>query len=202
MQRVFDILVSVVVLIVLSPLLAAVALAVKLQDGGPVFFAGKRVGKGEKPIRILKFRTMVPGAERRGPGITVSSDDRVTSVGRFLRKTKLDEFPQFVNVLLGDMSLVGPRPEDPRYVAKYTEEQRALLTVRPGITSPASLRFYEEESLLSGPEWEDRYVNEILPGKLRIEAAYMESRTLLSDIGIIVRTFFQPFRKRRSSVDS
>ncbi len=199
MLRLFDILVSVIVLVCLSPLLAAIAVAVKLYDGGPVFYAGKRVGRGGKPIRILKFRTMIPDADRQGPGITTSSDERITPLGRLLRKTKLDEFPQFANVLLGDMSLVGPRPEDPRYVARYTDEQRALLSVRPGITSPASLQYYEEEALLSGEEWEERYLTEILPRKLRIEAEYQKHRTFSSDIGIILKTSLRPFRKRASS---
>jgi lipopolysaccharide/colanic/teichoic acid biosynthesis glycosyltransferase len=188
MQRVFDFTISLILTIVLLPLMAIIALIVMLQDGGSVFYAAPRVGKEGKLFRVLKFRTMVPDAEKLGPGITASGDPRVTRFGKFLRKTKLDELPQFMNVLKGDMGLVGPRPEDPCYVAAYTEEQRKLLSVRPGITSPASLEYRDEELQLAGDGWEERYLREILPSKLSMEAAYQQKRTLLTDIGILLKT--------------
>ena len=188
-MRLFDVIVSLAVLVLLSPVLLAVALAVKLHDGGPVLYGGRRVGRNGRIFRVLKFRTMAPDADRRGPGITAEGDPRITPVGRFLRKTKLDELPQFINVLKGEMGLVGPRPEDPRYVALYTDEQKKLLEVRPGITSPASVAFRHEESLLSGEEWEKTYVGRILPRKLEIEAEYLKHRTFLTDVGVLLRTF-------------
>jgi lipopolysaccharide/colanic/teichoic acid biosynthesis glycosyltransferase len=152
------------------------------------------VGKDEKPLFIYKFRTMVADAAQKGPGITVSGDDRVTRVGRLLRRTKLDELPQLINVLKGDMSLVGPRPEDPRYVAAYTARQRQVLSVRPGITSPASVRFRHEEELLQGEDWERTYREEILPAKLQIELEYIAHRSVWRDLGIIVQTFLALIR--------
>ena len=188
MQRVFDFVVALTVNACLLPLMAIIAAIVMLQDRGPALYAALRVGKDGRLIRVLKFRTMVQDAEKLGPAITATGDPRVTRFGKFLRKTKLDELPQFMNVLKGDMSLVGPRPEDPRYVAAYTVEQRKLLSVRPGITSPASLEYRDEESQLAGDGWEERYLREILPSKLSMEAAYQQKRTLLTDIGILLKT--------------
>jgi len=187
-RRVMDAVVASCGLIALSPLLALIALLIKWDSPGPVFFRGQRVGKGGRPFRVYKFRTMVAGAARRGPGITAAEDPRVTRVGRFLRRTKLDEFPQLINVLRGDMSLVGPRPEDPRYVALYTAEQRRVLSVRPGITSPASVRFRHEEAMLQGEDWERVYRGKVLPAKLQIELDYLERRSVWRDLGIIVQT--------------
>jgi lipopolysaccharide/colanic/teichoic acid biosynthesis glycosyltransferase len=169
-------------------LLVVLAVAVKVQDGGPVLYRARRVGRFGKEFRLFKFRTMLPDADRNGAGLTTRDDGRITPVGRFLRKFKLDEFPQLLNVLRGEMSFVGPRPEDPRYVALYTPEQQKILEARPGITSRASLAFRDESSLLSGGDWERRYVEEILPKKLRLEAEYLSSRTMWSDLGIILRT--------------
>ncbi len=134
----------------------------------------------------------IPSAyqHHRGPGITVAGDARITRVGAFLRKYKLDELPQLVNVVRGEMSLVGPRPEDPRYVALYTPQQRGVLKVRPGITSPASLAYYDESTLLTGENWERRYVEEIMPAKLAIELEYLRHSTLLSDLSLIIKTVF------------
>jgi lipopolysaccharide/colanic/teichoic acid biosynthesis glycosyltransferase len=193
-RRALDIVSSGLGLVILSPLFAVIALAIKLDSSGPIFFRGKRVGKDEKPLFIYKFRTMVADAAQKGPGITVSGDDRVTRVGRLLRRTKLDELPQLINVLKGDMSLVGPRPEDPRYVAAYTARQRQVLSVRPGITSPASVRFRHEEELLQGEDWERTYREEILPAKLQIELEYIAHRSVWRDLGIIVQTFLALIR--------
>jgi lipopolysaccharide/colanic/teichoic acid biosynthesis glycosyltransferase len=131
---------------------------------------------------------MVVNADRQGPGITSASDQRVTRMGRFLRRTKLDELPQLLNVLRGDMNFVGPRPEDPRYVALYTAEQQQILAVRPGITSAASLAFCHEEQLLTGHDWETIYRTQVMPDKLAIDLAYLQQRTLFSDLRLITRT--------------
>ncbi len=187
-KRLFDLLVSLVGLVLLAPLGAAIALWIVLDSPGPVFFRGERVGREGRPFRIFKFRTMVADAAHRGPGITTACDPRVTRTGRFLRRHKLDELPQLFNVLRGEMSLVGPRPEDPRYVALYTEEQRRVLRVRPGITGVAALQFRHEEQLLSGEDWERRYVEEIMPRKLALELAYLEQASLGRDLQILLKT--------------
>jgi lipopolysaccharide/colanic/teichoic acid biosynthesis glycosyltransferase len=188
MKRLFDFVCSLFGLIVFSPVLLVIAAAVKLQDGGPVIFRGKRIGKKGEIFYLYKFRSMVPGAEGMGGGITASGDRRVTKLGQLLRKTKLDELPQLFNVLKGDMSFVGPRPEDPRYVSFYTEEQRSLLTCRPGITSPASLVYRDEEAMLTGENSLELYRREILPHKLSLELEYMRTKTFWSDIKIILQT--------------
>lgn len=187
-QRLFDIIAAGAGLLLLSPLLLVVALWVKLDSPGPVFYRALRVGRGGTPFRLFKFRSMVVDADRRGPGITTADDARVTNSGRWLRRTKVDELPQLLNVLRGEMSLVGPRPEDPRYVALYTPEQRRVLDYRPGITSAASLAYRHEEQLLSGPDWEQVYREQVLPAKLAIDLAYLEQRSLPTDIRLILRT--------------
>jgi len=192
MKRLFDVAASLVALVVLSPLLAFIALAVKVTSSGPVFHRGERIGRGGVPFRILKFRTMRVDAS--GPGITREGDDRVTPLGRILRRSKLDELPQLVNVLRGEMSIVGPRPEAPEYVALYTDAERRVLTVRPGLTSPASLRYRNEESLLAGDDWHERYVNEIMRDKLRDDLNYIDTRTFLGDLRLIARTFLSLFQ--------
>lgn len=192
MKRLFDVTVSMFAIVVLSPLLALIALAVKVTSAGPVFHRGERIGHGGAPFRILKFRTM--RADASGPGITRGGDARVTPLGRVLRRSKLDELPQLVNVFRGEMSIVGPRPEAPEYVRLYTEEERRVLTVRPGLTSPASLRYRREEALLGGDDWHDRYVNEIMRDKLRDDLTYIDTRTFLGDLRLIARTFGSLFR--------
>lgn len=193
-KRLFDLCAALVGLILLLPMFGAVAIAIKLDSPGSVFFRGKRVGKNGNIFHIYKFRTMVADAAQRGPGITTSADSRITRVGRFLRRTKIDELPQLINVIKGEMSLVGPRPEDPMYVARYTSEQRRVLTVLPGITSAASLAFRNEEQLLQGAEWERVYLEEVMPRKLAIELAYLERQTWWTDLGLIVKTIFEIFR--------
>jgi lipopolysaccharide/colanic/teichoic acid biosynthesis glycosyltransferase len=192
MKRLFDVAASLVALVVLSPLFALIALAVKLTSAGPVFHRGERIGGGGAPFRILKFRTMRAAAG--GAPITRGGDPRVTPLGRLLRRTKADELPQLVNVIRGDMSIVGPRPEAPEFVALYTDEERRVLTVRPGLTSPASLRYRHEESLLGGDDWHDRYVNEIMRDKLRDDLRYIDTRTFLGDLRLVVRTLVSLFR--------
>jgi lipopolysaccharide/colanic/teichoic acid biosynthesis glycosyltransferase len=188
LKRLFDVLAAAVGLALLSPLLVAIGVAVKAYDQGPIFYRATRVGKGGRVFRLYKFRTMVVDADRQGPVVTTNGDTRITPVGRRLRHTKLDELPQLLNVLVGDMSLVGPRPEDPRYVALYTPEQQQVLSVRPGITSAASLIYCHEEQILSGPGWESMYRNEVMPAKLAIDLEYLSRRTLWTDTILVLRT--------------
>ena len=191
MMRLLDVVAAALGLLVLSPLLLLIALMIKRDSAGPVFYLGRRVGQHGRLFRLYKFRTMIAAADRMGPGITRANDERVTRVGRFLRHYKLDELPQLINVLKGEMNLVGPRPEDPRYVSNYSAEQRRLLRARPGITSPASLHFRREESLLKGSNWEQTYVEHILPRKLAMELAYLEERSLWRDLRLILLTIWR-----------
>jgi lipopolysaccharide/colanic/teichoic acid biosynthesis glycosyltransferase len=190
-KRIFDWLASGLGLLVLSPVLLALALWIKLDSPGPVFFRQERVGQGGRVFRIHKFRTMVSDAERRGLQITVGADARVTRVGQWLRKYKLDELPQLLDVWLGHMSLVGPRPEVPRYVACYPADVRdVVLSVRPGITDRASIEFKDENEILGrAADAHLAYVNEVLPIKLRYYVAYVAQRSFWSDVGIILMTF-------------
>ncbi len=188
MPRVLEAILGAACLLVLSPFLAIIAAFVKLHDGGVVFYCAKRVGKDGKEFDVYKFRTMVPDADSIGAAITMSGDQRITSLGKYLRKYKLDELPQLLNVLRGEMSFVGARPEDPRYVAFYNKEQRQVLAFRPGITSPASLKYRDEESLLNGTDWLQQYVDVVLPKKLALDLSYLKQRSVFSDIVIILRT--------------
>jgi len=191
MKRLFDIVVSSLGLLVTSPLLLLSALAVRLAGPGPVLFRQERLGRGLVPFQMLKFRTMVVGADRRGPGVTVRDDPRVTRVGRWLRETKLDELPQLLNVLRGEMSIVGPRPELDRYVRRFEPEFRDVLRVRPGLTDPATLVYRHEAELLGGDDDpEARYVRDILPEKLRLARAYAEHASFRSDLALVARTLF------------
>jgi lipopolysaccharide/colanic/teichoic acid biosynthesis glycosyltransferase len=189
-KRIFDWLASGLGLLVLSPVLMVLALWIKLDSPGPVFFRQERVGQGGRVFRIHKFRTMVSDAERRGLQITVGADARVTRVGQWLRKYKLDELPQLLDVWLGHMSLVGPRPEVPRYVACYPADVRdVVLSVRPGITDRASIEFKDENEILGrAADAHLAYVNEVLPIKQRYYVAYVESRSFWGDIAIIFAT--------------
>ncbi len=188
MKRVFDILVATCGLVVLAPLLLIIALVIRTYSPGPVLYRAVRVGRHGRLFKLYKFRTMVADADRVGPAITIAQDPRITPIGRLLRKTKFDELPQLLNVLRGEMSLVGPRPESPYYVAKYDGEQRAVLAVRPGITSPASINFREEESLLTGDDWETYYVNTVIPAKIALDMTYVRSAGLAADIRVILHT--------------
>lgn len=188
-KRIFDFTASLMGLIALSPALLVIALAVRLSSPGPVFYMGERVGRSGRLFKVYKFRSMYVGSDKRGPAVTTADDSRVTPVGRILRRAKLDELPQLINVLRGEMSLVGPRPESPRYVAMYTPEQRKVLNVRPGITSPASVCYRNEEAILSGSDWEARYVKEVMPAKLAIDLNYAQKPSLGQDVKIIFETF-------------
>lgn len=189
-KRLFDWLASTCGLLVLAPVLLLLALWIKLDSPGPVFFRQERVGQGGKLFRIHKFRTMVSDAERRGLQITVGADARVTRVGQWLRKYKIDELPQLFDVWLGNMSLVGPRPEVPRYVACYPADVRDLvLSVRPGITDKASIEFKDENEILGrSVDPNKAYIEEVLPIKLRYYIEYAKSHSLLGDISLILTT--------------
>ena len=188
-KRAFDVAASALGLVLLSPLLAVVAIAVMLDSPGPVFFRQERVGRAGAPFRMWKFRTMIADAERRGGALTVGQDPRITPVGRALRRYKLDELPQLLNVLAGEMSLVGPRPEVAKYVAGYTEAERRVLELVPGVTDPASLEYRDEATLLAGHADPERaYIEDIAPHKIRLNLEYAERATIRSDVGIILRT--------------
>lgn len=190
MKRIFDILASGLGLIVLSPLFLFVGVWIKIDSKGPVFYRQTRVGKGNKDFRLFKFRSMRPGSDK-GRLITVGGrDPRVTRSGYYIRKYKLDEFPQLINVFIGDMSLVGPRPEVRRYVNLYTPEQMKVLNVRPGITSLASIRYRNENEILAEADDPDKtYIEKVMPEKLAIDLEYVSKANLLTDISLIFRTF-------------
>ncbi len=188
LKRAFDVAVSLAALIALSPLLLLIALLVRATSPGTALYCATRVGLNGQPFTLYKFRSMVSDAHRHGPGITGAGDPRITPPGRALRRAKLDELPQLFNVLRGDMSLVGPRPEDPRYVALYTPEQREVLRVRPGITSAASVAFRNEEALLGGADWETVYLEQVMPAKLAADLDYARHPTMGRDLIILART--------------
>lgn len=198
-KRAFDLVGAVLALLLLSPLMLLVALWVKLDSPGAVFYRQERVGRFGVLFRIHKFRTMREGAG--GLQITVGEDPRITRAGRFLRRTRLDELPQFIDVLQGTMSLVGPRPEVPRYVALYPAALRdRALAVRPGLTDPASLAFIDEAGLLAAAADPEReYVDRILPAKLQAAVAYAESASLLNDLAVLGRTALALLRRTRGT---
>jgi lipopolysaccharide/colanic/teichoic acid biosynthesis glycosyltransferase len=186
-KRLADVLLASFGLIVISPLLAIIGVVIAIGDGRPVFYAATRVGQYGRPFHLYKFRTMVPSG---GSSVTVFADPRITPTGRAVRQLKLDELPQLFNVLRGDMSFVGPRPEDPSYVALYTDEQRRILDLKPGITSVAALEYWDEGELLKGDDWESVYREQIMPAKVALENEYAQRRTLWSDAGLLARTVF------------
>jgi lipopolysaccharide/colanic/teichoic acid biosynthesis glycosyltransferase len=190
LKRLFDLVVAAVGLLLLSPLLLGIALWIKLDSPGPVFFRQQRVGRFGALFRIHKFRSMSDGAPPAGPQLTVGADPRITRAGQVLRRTKLDELPQLIDVLAGTMSLVGPRPEVPRYVAMYPPELRdKVLSVRPGITDPASIEYVEESTLLARAADPERvYIEQIMPAKLRFAAQYVEHMSVPNDVRLILAT--------------
>ena len=194
-KRIFDFVISFLVILIALPLWLAVTIAIKLDSPGPVFHRATRIGKGGRPFTLYKFRTMVADAPNQGPGITHDADPRITRVGRFLHKLKIDEMPQLINVLKGEMSIVGPRPEDPRYVAHYTPEQRRVLSVRPGMASPAFIEYRHEEELLAaaGDDPERVYLTQILPDKLRLDLEYIEQQSFLFDLGVLAQAALSLF---------
>ena len=199
-KRPFDLLGAAIALVVCSPVFLVAALAVKLGSPGPVFFRQARVGRGGKLFRIWKFRTMRHEASPGGAQVTAGNDPRITAQGRRLRRWKIDELPQLINVLAGDMSLVGPRPEVPCYAEKWPAALRStILSERPGLTDPATLQWLDEEALLAGAaDAEKFYVEQILPAKAAVYADYAGTRTFRGDLGIILATLGALFFKSRA----
>jgi lipopolysaccharide/colanic/teichoic acid biosynthesis glycosyltransferase len=189
MKRPFDIVTALSGLIIFSPILLVVALMIIISMGWPVFFRQIRVGKGGGHFKIIKFRSMLKNADQSGPDLTIKDDARITPLGRLLRKSKIDELPQLINVLKGEMSIVGPRPEVPRFVRLYNEEQRNVLCVRPGLTDPASIVYRDEEKVLARfDDTEKAYIEKIMPAKLKLNLAYIKKATFWTDLGIILKT--------------
>lgn len=194
MKRTFDILFAFLLLLLLLPLLVVFAFVVALTSPGGAFFRQLRVGRGGKEFRLLKFRTMRTGSEAKGQLTIGGRDSRITGVGYVLRKTKLDELPQLWNVLVGDMSVVGPRPEVPKYVALYTADQRAVLKVRPGITGMASIDYIDENEILArAADPERAYIDDVMPAKLALDLRYVRERSLALDMRIIGATINRVF---------
>ncbi len=188
-KRCFDIFFSLLGISLLLWLFLIIAIAIKCSSKGPVLFKQERVGKHGKTFKIWKFRSMIVDAEAKGMQITTDGDNRITKVGKFIRKTKIDELPQLFNVLSGKMSFVGPRPEVPKYVAMYNDEQLRVLSVKPGITDLASIEFRNENDLLDGDEDPERkYIEEIMPAKLELNLKYIEKAGFFYDIGLIFKT--------------
>ena len=195
LKRAMDIVISGGALLVIWPVLLLIALAIKIDDPGPVFYRQVRVGKDGKEFRIFKFRTMIVDADKKGLQITVGKDNRITRMGRLLRKTKLDELAQLINVFVGEMSFVGPRPEVPRYVNLYTPYQRQVLLVRPGITDYASIAYRNENDMLEGAEDPDRmYIDVIMPDKIELNMKYLREISPLADIRLILTTIVAVIR--------
>lgn len=188
-KRIFDLTASLLGLLILSPLLLVIAAFIKLSDNGPVFFRQRRVGQNFTPLELIKFRSMVVNADRIGSLVTTGGDPRITGIGRFLRKTKLDELPQLINVLRGEISLVGPRPEVLKYVQMFRDEYKEILTFKPGITDYAAIEFSNEEGILrrySDPE--EGYVRDVLPRKIELYKKYTEDIGLRTDMRLILVT--------------
>ncbi|MGA3208998.1 MAG: sugar transferase [Syntrophales bacterium] len=201
MKRLFDIVCSSIGLLLMSPILFAVALMIKKEDRGPVLYRGVRLGRKGKPFKIFKFRTMVVNAERIGGYSTADDDPRITRVGKFLRKYKLDELPQLINVLKGEMSLVGPRPEVKYYTDQLTEEERAILSVRPGITDWASIWNADEGELLAGAEDPDKAYEELIrPTKLQLQLKYVREQSFWIDLKIVFLTILAIVRPGSKAV--
>jgi len=190
-KRTFDLLLATIALVLLSPLFLLGSLLAKLQSTGPVFFKAKRVGRGETPFEMDKFRTMVVNADRLGTSLTTYRDARITPLGRFLRWTKLDELPNLINVIKGEMSLIGPRPESPTYVKYYTEAQKRVLQVKPGMTGPSQLaNRHEEEKLKARMNPEHYYITELMPKKLALDLHYVATQSLVVDVQWLLKTFW------------
>jgi lipopolysaccharide/colanic/teichoic acid biosynthesis glycosyltransferase len=200
MKRTLDVLAAALGLVALSPILLVAAAAIRLDSRGPVFYIQQRVGRHFVPFGIYKFRTMVSGADAQGTQITAGADPRITRVGRWLRKTKIDELPQLINVLLGQMSLVGPRPEVPKYVEMFRDDYAYVLAVRPGLTDPASIKYRHEADILGrSPDPEREYVERILPDKLALARVYVAEATFLGDLGLLAQTALKVARQHHLS---
>ena len=195
--RVFDFVAALIGLIVLSPYYLVVSVLVKLDSAGPIFYGGRRIGQGGRVFTMYKFRSMVTDAEKRGPAVTYDQDPRITRVGRLLRNARLDEFPQLWNVLKGDMSLVGPRPESQYYYDRYTPEQKQIFKVKPGMTGVTQIKFRHEEDLLTDPATLDRdYLEKVLPPKVALDMWYIAHQSLWLDITLIFQTLWVLLKDR------
>jgi lipopolysaccharide/colanic/teichoic acid biosynthesis glycosyltransferase len=202
MKRTFDILVAVIGLVFLLPLFMLAAALIKVDSHGPIFFRQERIGKGFRPFLIYKFRTMVDDAARCGLALTVGADPRITRVGRFLRKTKIDELAQLINVIKGEMSLVGPRPEVPRYVEMFRQDYEEILKLRPGITDLASLKYESESEWLSRFDHpESAYVKHVLPDKIMLAKEYVRRSSMFVDIALILKTVPKLFGCKDNSIN-
>jgi lipopolysaccharide/colanic/teichoic acid biosynthesis glycosyltransferase len=194
MKRIFDIISSLIVLSILFPVFIIIAIIIALESKGGIFYTQTRVGKNGVDFQLFKFRSMKVGAEKEGQ-LTIGDDNRITPFGHFIRKTKLDEFPQLLNILTGDMSVVGPRPEVPKYVELYSEEQRKVLSVRPGLTDLASLEYFDEQEVLGRSDNPEKsYIEEIMPEKLKLNLKYIETQSIKNDIKIIFKTIGKIFK--------
>jgi len=187
-KRLFDLLISVVAIMFLCPVLLIVAVIIRVQSLGPIFYRGLRIGINGKPFRIFKFRTMVVNAEELGGPSTALNDSRLIPIGKFLRKYKLDELPQFLNVLKGDMSIVGPRPQVERYTKLYNEEEKSILSVKPGLTDYASIKFINLDSLLGDEAVDEKYMKQIEPEKNKLRLKYVKESSMAVDFKIILQT--------------
>ena len=200
-KRAFDLLFATIGLVLLSPFFILGSLLAKLQSKGPVFYKAKRVGRGEIIFEMYKFRTMVVNADTLGGSLTTYRDQRITPMGRFLRWTKLDELPNLINVIKGEMSLIGPRPEAPDYVKYYTQTQKRVLQVKPGMTGPSQLANRDEEAKLKGRlDAEHYYITELMPKKLALDLHYIATQSIAADVGWLLKTFwvviFAPHRSK------
>jgi len=193
-KRLFDVCAAAVGILLFSPILLIISIIIKLKDKGPLFFLQERVGKDFISFKLFKFRTMIVNADKMGAAITKGEDPRITGIGRMLRNYKLDELPQLINVLRGDMSLVGPRPEVEKYVMLFRNEYQRILSIRPGITDFAALEFRDEEKILNNyKDADEGYIKEILPAKIKLYEQYLEQIGFATDLKIIIKTFQKIF---------
>jgi lipopolysaccharide/colanic/teichoic acid biosynthesis glycosyltransferase len=196
MKRLFDIVVSLAGLVLLLPLFLAAAVAIKMDSPGPVFFRQRRIGRDFRPFLIYKFRTMMHDSKSVGSLFTIRHDPRITRVGKFLRKSKIDELPQLINVAKGEMTFVGPRPEVPSYVELFRADYEEILRVRPGITDLASIKYRDEATVLSqSPDPEAEYVNRVLPDKIKLAKEYIQQSSFFFDLRLMAETFFKLFQR-------
>jgi len=195
-KRIFDLVLAIPSIVILSPIFLLCAVLIKIETSGPVFFTQERMGRGWKPFRLYKFRTMVKDASRIGPSVTSANDPRITRVGRILRKLKIDEMPQIINVIKGDMSVIGPRPEVRKYVEAFRDDYKDVLRIKPGMTDYALIAFRNEEEILSKFEdMEEGYLKEVLPKKIELYRKYMEEMSLLTDVKIFFKTILEILRR-------
>lgn len=193
LKRIFDVIFAILILIISSPFMLILAICIKIDSKGPVFYRQERITTNGKVFRIFKFRTMVQNADKIGSLVTVKGDSRITRIGKFIRKIRLDEFPQLLNILTGDMTFVGTRPEVKKYVDKYTDEMKATLLLPAGVTSVASVRFKDEDKIIeqemeNGKTIDEAYVKNVLPEKMKYNLEYMKKFSIISDIKIIIET--------------